>query len=505
MKKMKKLFAMLLAFTMVLGMALTANAAYTAVSIPVDGASSTAKFAKLHLIEADNTTDTGWKFASDTIQKNFTDAFDILDAQEIIWKLIGNKDSSASLPTGVTAATDKQIADALANVKNGHTFADSDYGTTLMADEAGVFYIDARETGFNYSPMAAYVSFGYTNGVPSSLQCEGVVAKRQTEVIEKDATSVENFDEITEIKREETYTVSSVVPYLPTTDNNRIYKIIDELKGATYVSSTSGKVDVNVVVGEGTGKFEKDYVLDVTSITKGTSFTLDLSDDLLTEGTNKTAINKYANKTVTITYKAIVTDVIVGNDVYAGDGTTNGKDKFGSDHEDLYTGNITLTKYASDSDNNVLTDNAKLAGAKFKVYKLVNQNIKKWATFDANNKFNGWVDAESSATEVTTSDAAATLGQVKVSGLDSGTYWFKETVAPEGYSINETDVSAILALETGKGEAEAELTAVTTMIDTQLLALPSTGGIGTTIFTVAGCGIMIASAFFFLASRKKEN
>ena len=41
--------------------------------------------------------------------------------------------------------------------------------------------------------------------------------------------------------------------------------------------------------------------------------------------------------------------------------------------------------------------------------------------------------------------------------------------------------------------------------NTKLVALPSTGGIGTTIFTVAGCGIMIAAAFFFFASRKKEN
>ena len=43
------------------------------------------------------------------------------------------------------------------------------------------------------------------------------------------------------------------------------------------------------------------------------------------------------------------------------------------------------------------------------------------------------------------------------------------------------------------------------VMNIQLIALPSTGGIGTTIFTVAGCGIMIAAAFFFFAGRKKEN
>ena len=41
--------------------------------------------------------------------------------------------------------------------------------------------------------------------------------------------------------------------------------------------------------------------------------------------------------------------------------------------------------------------------------------------------------------------------------------------------------------------------------DTKLSALPSTGGIGTTIFTIAGCVIMIAAAGLFFASRKKSD
>ena len=43
------------------------------------------------------------------------------------------------------------------------------------------------------------------------------------------------------------------------------------------------------------------------------------------------------------------------------------------------------------------------------------------------------------------------------------------------------------------------------MEDTQLSALPSTGGIGTTIFTIAGCLIMVAAAGLFFASRKRTN
>lgn len=43
------------------------------------------------------------------------------------------------------------------------------------------------------------------------------------------------------------------------------------------------------------------------------------------------------------------------------------------------------------------------------------------------------------------------------------------------------------------------------MNDTKLSALPSTGGIGTTIFTIAGCLIMVTAAGLFFASRKRTN
>ena len=43
------------------------------------------------------------------------------------------------------------------------------------------------------------------------------------------------------------------------------------------------------------------------------------------------------------------------------------------------------------------------------------------------------------------------------------------------------------------------------MKDTKLSALPSTGGMGTTLFTIAGCVIMISAAGLFFATRKKAN
>ena len=41
--------------------------------------------------------------------------------------------------------------------------------------------------------------------------------------------------------------------------------------------------------------------------------------------------------------------------------------------------------------------------------------------------------------------------------------------------------------------------------NTKLASLPSTGGIGTTIFTIGGCLIMVIAAGLFFASRRKAS
>ena len=117
-------------------------------------------------------------------------------------------------------------------------------------------------------------------------------------------------------------------------------------------------------------------------------------------------------------------------------------------------------------------------------------------------------------------------GIITFTGLDAGTYTLVETKAPTGYQIDTTEREVVIsatyddatgeiksyAIKIADATVESWTKGATTstnqllsIMNTKLIALPSTGGIGTTIFTVAGCGIMIAAAFFFFASRKKEN
>ena len=77
--------------------------------------------------------------------------------------------------------------------------------------------------------------------------------------------------------------------------------------------------------------------------------------------------------------------------------------------------------------------------------------------------------------------------------------WFEETKAPEGYSINVDGASATI-----KESKDKNVTVPTSLKDTKLSALPSTGGIGTTIFTIGGCVVMIAAAGFILRNSQKN-
>lgn len=160
-----------------------------------------------------------------------------------------------------------------------------------------------------------------------------------------------------------------------------------------------------------------------------------------------------------------------------------------------YTGTIKLTKYAENG-------TTVLKGAEFKLYKGSKTDVKE-KNIEA-LKFVKISDDVYKLALDTDEDKTSTLvsknGVLTVKGLDEGEYWFEETKAPEGYSINTNGATAtITENKTQNVTVNASLT------DSKLSALPSTGGIGTTIFTIAGCLIMVTAAGLFFASRKKAN
>ena len=119
------------------------------------------------------------------------------------------------------------------------------------------------------------------------------------------------------------------------------------------------------------------------------------------------------------------------------------------------------------------------------------------------------VDSQNGAAKLT-SDAN---GNIAMNGLAPGTYYLVETAAPDGYNKLTTPITVVISL-TVDNEAvpvlsytqdDTALSSNSNTINVQNNAgreLPSTGGIGTTIFTVAGVAIMLGVAVVLIVRRK---
>lgn len=98
-------------------------------------------------------------------------------------------------------------------------------------------------------------------------------------------------------------------------------------------------------------------------------------------------------------------------------------------------------------------------------------------------------------------------GTFNVKGLDAGTYYLKETKTPADY--NPCDVPPVIIKANHKGN-QVDLngsTLSTTIINKKAggITLPSTGGIGTTLFYVVGGGLMVAAIVLLVTKKRMEN
>lgn len=111
--------------------------------------------------------------------------------------------------------------------------------------------------------------------------------------------------------------------------------------------------------------------------------------------------------------------------------------------------------------------------------------------------------ATTNDTTAVTTDAT---GKFTIEGLGAGTYYLTETTSPAGYNQLSKPITIVIA-ENGQitvdriAVAEGEPVKVLNQTGNEL---PSTGGMGTTIFYVVG-GVLVVGAGVLLVTRKRMN
>ncbi|MCC2237394.1 isopeptide-forming domain-containing fimbrial protein [Fusicatenibacter sp. CLA-AA-H213] len=478
MSKVKRILSVIMAMVMVLAMSVPTFAAGENATITLKSFDKANKVEYMQIIQKDETKTSGWAFTNGA-GKCFTEAFGLTDSedaqQQVIWGLIKYNDNSVKLPTGVTAvtATAAKIDLALSKVAALSGFTVATNKESIEVNAAGVYAIKAEETGFTYKTATAYVGFG--EPYPALTNAEVTAKKSPTSV---DKTVVDEEDHVVAIGDIVTYTIEAYVPFIDAANTeNRTFTITDKITGADYYLTGAGSISSVTMVGT------NNQVGTIEPNEEGTGFTINLNS-LVTDTSNPNA-----GKKITVTYTAKVKELTVENRA----GSHAADVEYGGNNVPvkLFTGEITLLKYGDSDVTNVLKD------AEFEVSKDEAATPLKFK-LQENGNYRYAPDAEDASTVVKTNAE----GKIVVEGLNVGTYHFKETKAPEGYSIN-TDGKDITLTQTGV--ATAIVKASDKLNDTKLNALPSTGGIGTTIFTIGGCAIMIVAAGLFFATRRKTQ
>lgn len=537
MKKMKKLFAILMTMAMVMGLSITGFAKKPGLDNVYGTKDDRGTITVSGLTQEDGITVTAYPIIEatyDDINGNFT-GYDSLYTGVIPEEEIEADNLSTSITQDDLNAIYKVIS-GTNPATEGYTMT-SENGTIYTAEVpvgAYLVIISGAETTV-YNPVIVSVDYERTSqggndlgegnvniSVDEEHSYAWVKASTVPEVDKTVSSDIKNEDtdkgNSADIGDSVTYDVTvNPIPYYG--GDNPTLNIVDTLsEGLTY---NENSLSVKVYNGE---TDETGTLLENT--TEKTYYTPNYANGNLTVNfvvDGKYTLNDYATQKLVITYSATVNENAAineggnTNDVTL-NYTTDSKITTGQDKDEDKTYTYTFDINGSVSGNNkVITKTGEgedvdaLKGAEFTLYTDGN-----CTQVYKNDKFKNGCVVESDET-----------GQLEIVGLAEGTYYLKETKAPADYSVNthvfeikivaEYNLDGTLKLWTITIDGEKTSTFTVTnegvsdnvqeteIKNTTITALPSTGGMGTTLFTIAGCVIMISAAGLFFATRKKAN
>lgn len=474
---MKKVLALALAAVMVMALCGVAFAAATDnVNVTVNGitAGNTLKLYKI----------AGTSVASNnTLEYTMTSAITLPDAYNSIDKIgaISGDDNVKAMANAFGALFAGLQADYSGN-------ADAAKSVTL-AVAPGYYYgiVEGTENaGIVYKPMLINAVPVVDNNTYDKHPDVNVDAKSEPVTIEK--TEDLSADDAAQVKTTDNYSVGDTIHFTITTNMPNYPSNATKAK-AVITDAPTGLDDDHTTVTVNVGGSDFTAGEDTFAVAEaGKGFTVTFAKAFILAHPGEAIIVEYdavleavdnvtatSTNTATITYN---TNPYVDSEVQPGD--TDRQNNYG----------VYVFKYDSDTNN-------ALAGAKFILVK-------------ANAAGTGAADATDPDNIVGAEKVTDAEGHVAWEGLKAGTYFVIETAAPAGYRLDPNPHAVVLSEnEATEDNPMTDSKAEEYYNDVQVpntpgASLPSTGGIGTTIFYVTGL-IMVLGASVILVSRRRAD
>lgn len=459
----RKLLAMVLALIMVMSLATSVFAAGTnTITVTETVAKETYKIYKLF----DLTVNEALTAYAYTVNEEWSDFFttgagkDLITINEQGYVSIADEAAAAALAKAAAAALDgKNVLNSIEATGTTVTFTGLENGYYLITSTLG--------------------TLAMTDTTPTNPNAE-VQEKNPQDTIEKEVKedSTGAYGENNDAQVGDTVEFKSKATLNPHTTNVKIHDTMDS--GLTY----NGDVKIYTSYNEETKVFSNELSADYYTVdnnpSNGETFMITFNQAYLDSLNSATTL--YLNYTAVLNENAVVKNdaAVAIVDQYNKTAITYGDKQSVEDQTKTTTHKVIVNKYADQVEN--------LAGAVFSL-KKGGQVVNLIKLDDLNYRV-----AKKNETGAVDTFTTVDSGDIVIWGLDTDTdYTLEEITAPAGYNKLDKEVNVTVnANNSSKIDVENKTGT----------ELPSTGGMGTTLFYVLG-GVLVAAAVVLLVTKKR--